>query len=321
MRRLILGLTIATALIAPATASATTAAQARQAVSAKLTQVYGGAWRTHTPSWSRPECRAPQRPQDFICLTAFEHGGVWRIVSATVNGHKVQIVRTVHWTRRWRVSKPSCTNAGETSVVGQLSSNDANCYQTTLWQNFGHDRHGKIRYTRFMPSVLVYGTASLAWPDFNVFKCRSSSGTYQCLNRFGNGFRWKPNASTSPPPPTTEFYAAVPGGRIGCGIGPAAQILCIGFPAATAERMPVAMLRPDGTVTSCTQSYDDPECFQGDLGERTPTIAAGKDLTIAQYHCAVSDTGVQCTITASGKGFEITLQQVTAVGGATVTPG
>jgi hypothetical protein len=321
MRRLILVLTVATALIAPATASATTPAQARRAVSAKLAQRYGVAWRKHKPTWSRPECRAPQRPQDFICLTAFEHGGVWRSVQATVNGHKVKIWRTVRWTRRWRVSGPSCTHDGRTTIVGQLSSNDGNCYQVTLWQNFGYDGNGKVRYTGFKPSVLIYGTASLAWPDFNRFRCTSSNGTYQCLNRFGNGFRWKPNGSTAPPPPTTEFYAEVPGGRIGCGIGPAAQILCIGFPAATSQPMPVAMLRPDGTVTSCSQTYDDLECFQGDLGERTPTIAAGKALTIERYRCAVSDTGVQCTIAESGKGFLITLQQVTAVGGATVTPG
>src|SRR3954453_6899598 len=263
MRRLVLSLTIIMGLIAPASASAITAAQARQAVSKKLTQVYGVAWRHHSPSWSVPECRAPQRPQQFTCPTEFEHGGTWHSVYPTVVGHKVKLYRRpiAHWTRRWRTSKPGCSGSATIRFVGELSSNDGTCHELTLVQNFGADDDGKVRYTGFKPSVMIYGTLTAVWPDFYLFKCRSSAGIYQCTNRFGDGFRWKPAAAAGTPPPTTEFYADVPGGRIACGIGGPAQFLCMGFPVARGQQMQVATLGPDGSVTSCAQSFDDPECF------------------------------------------------------------
>jgi hypothetical protein len=324
MRRLTIGLAIAIGLTAPATASAITASEARELVSKKLTRVYGVAWRKHAPAWSRPECRAPNLPQQWVCPTQFEHGGVWHRVEATVIGGRVKFWRLPrgHWTRRWTVSKPSCTTQGTGTVVGRLSSNDGRCYALTLWQNFGDsDGDGKVRYTGFKPSVMVYGTGTGVWPDFYLFKCMRSSSTYQCTNRFGDGFRWEPSATPGPPSPTTEFYANVAGGRIGCGLGPMSQMICMGIPAGTEPLVQVAMVFPSGSVTSCQQSLDDPSCFSGDLGERVPTIASGQEVTIGPYRCAVSDTGVQCTVAASGKGFMITLQQITGVGGATVTPG
>jgi hypothetical protein len=321
MRRLILGLACAIALGAPATASAITAAQAQRAVSAKLARVYGVAWTLPTPSWSRPECRAPDRPQHFTCPTEFEHAGVWRRVIATVSGRTVKLLRSFakdHWQRRWSVSGPDCTTQGSTTVVGELSSNDGGCYELTLWQNFGDGGTGRVRYTGFKPSVFIYGTGTAVWPDFYLFKCKSYNKTYQCTNRFGDGFRWKPEAASTPAP-TTEFYARSAVGTIGCGLGPAGQLVCLAFPSTAGALTQVAKLQPDGTVQSCTQKPGESGCFAGDFGEGTPTLAAGQELTIGPYRCAVSDGAVQCTVAASGKGFVITTQQITPVAGAAVS--
>src|SRR3954454_11487911 len=63
MRRLMVVLAFAGVLAAPARASAMTDSQASKAVARKLASVYGSVWRTHTPSWSKPECRQFHRPQ------------------------------------------------------------------------------------------------------------------------------------------------------------------------------------------------------------------------------------------------------------------
>jgi hypothetical protein len=91
MRRLMVVLAFAGVLAAPARASAMTDSQASKAVSRKLASVYGSVWRTHTPSWSKPECRQVNVRQRFTCIVEFEHAGVWHNVSASLTRGKVKV--------------------------------------------------------------------------------------------------------------------------------------------------------------------------------------------------------------------------------------
>src|SRR3954470_436694 len=105
MRRLMVVLAFAGVLAAPARASAMTDSQASKAVARKLASVYGSVWRTHTPSWSKPECRQVNVRHRFTCIVEFEHAGVWHHISASVTGGKVTLYRKSerHWVRQWRV--------------------------------------------------------------------------------------------------------------------------------------------------------------------------------------------------------------------------
>ena len=217
-------LTIAVGLAAPAAASGLTPSQARQAVANQLAKVYGTAWLQHTPSWSQPECEpeADYNPPGVAgCETEFEYAGVWHYVGATVSGGAVQFWYPRHWVRRWGSNSATCDRGFV--IVGQLSSNNGTCFALTLWQNFaGVGRsHRTVIYTGFKRQVVIYAAGSLIWPDFNVFSCSLGSEAYQCTNRFGDGFRWKPYASACAPETLDGFGRSVRlqfalGGRVSC---------------------------------------------------------------------------------------------------------
>jgi hypothetical protein len=212
-----------------------TPAQARKAVDRKLAAVYGHAWRSHTPSWSKPECRQPDRPQRYTCLVEFEHGGVWYSVSASVKRGKVKLYRPPvdHWVRRWSDEQSLC-QADNFTIVGKVWGNSGGCHELTIRQNFGSSKGDpdRVRYTGFKKSVFHYGTGTALWPDFFLYKCSYAHETFQCLNRFGDGFRWMPNAD----PGATRFYARFDAGTVGCDLGSSNQLICEGFPQAVTKR-------------------------------------------------------------------------------------
>jgi hypothetical protein len=174
----------------------TTSAQAASAISQKLTQVYGAAWTSHSPSWSEPQCEPPvdaNPPGDIGCQVEFEHAGTWHLVSANVTAGKVTFDFTRTWTRDWGPNSAGCQH--NITIVGELSANDGACFALILEQNFAGrgSTHRTVSYTGFKRTILVYATDSLVWPDFNLFHCTQADGVYQCLNRFGDGFRWTPH--------------------------------------------------------------------------------------------------------------------------------
>ena len=81
-----------------------------------------------------------------------------------------------------------------------------------------------------------------------------------------------------------------------------------------------ATLAADGTLHACqsTGAGAANGCDVGDPGLGTPTYRAGQSVTFGPYRCAIIATGVRCVVTASGKGFEMTAEAVTAIGGATL---
>jgi hypothetical protein len=73
-----------------------------------------------------------------------------------------------------------------------------------------------------------------------------------------------------------------------------------------------AMLQPNGQVASCSGSAS--HCDLGNAGT-VPTYSPGKVVTVGAFTCKVLEAGVECTVTATGKGFLITPESVTEVGG------
>jgi hypothetical protein len=316
MLRRVCVLVLALGLGSPAAASATTRTQARHAVERKLAAVYGDAWRHHTPSWSRPECRQPVGKGRYGCLTEFKHAGLWYLVDAGVRHGKVKLshVPRSPWVRRWSDEQPNCQDGGP-NVVGRLWGNRPGCDALTLWQNFGTPKGNpnRVRYTGFKKGVFVYGTGTALWPDFYLYRCSYRGQTFECRNRFGDGFRWMPHEDSG----RSTFYAEFATGSVGCVLGSAGQLICEGFPVSddVGTLMQFATLLPDGTFTTCISDMDDPECFEGGLQAGTPTFKPGEQLTVGPYGCAVADAAVQCTATANAKGFAISPLQILPVGG------
>lgn len=72
-----------------------------------------------------------------------------------------------------------------------------------------------------------------------------------------------------------------------------------------------ARLQLNGQLASCSGSES--HCDLGNAGT-VPTYSPGKAVTVGAFTCKVLETGVECTVTATGKGFLITPESVTEVG-------
>jgi hypothetical protein len=156
----------------------------------------------------------------------------------------------------------------------------------------------KLRY-----AVPVGGVSTLTLPTL-LSHCRP----------LGQGGTHNRPASTNPP----EFYARPAGGYITCGIGGAGSeqlVRCQGAPAGTNPLENVATLQPGGQLETCSRHQTEVRCFEGNVGEGTPTLSAGAVDTQGPFACKVLETGVECTVTATGRGFLITPERVTEVGG------
>jgi hypothetical protein len=73
-----------------------------------------------------------------------------------------------------------------------------------------------------------------------------------------------------------------------------------------------ATLQLNGQVATCAGSES--HCDLGQAGT-VPTYSPGKVVTVGAFTCKVLEAGVECTVTATGKGFLITPESVTDVGG------
>jgi hypothetical protein len=135
-----------------------------------------------------------------------------------------------------------------------------------------------------------------------------------------------PKAPTAhPPTPTTaEFRTRPGGGFVGCAMYAESRtqiggVRCQGNPQPSEGEEPlvqVAKLQADGQVFSCSRlAAVDDRCELGNLGEPIPTYAPGKRVHVGAFACDVLEAGVECTVVASGRGFLITPDEVTTVGG------
>jgi hypothetical protein len=145
------------------------------------------------------------------------------------------------------------------------------------------------------------------------------SDQHLCLERAGSGWALGPTtqAKTTPTQPTSGTYARfyTPSRNIACEMsdnGTAqAGISCI------MQKPPaLASLKVSGVATIC--QHQALKCT-GNLGD-DPSLPAlrelayGSSVTVGRFRCTSASTGVTCIVTATGKGFFISLQSVRPVG-------
>jgi hypothetical protein len=317
-------LVCASVLLSAATAVALSTSQAQTAVSAKLARTYGSAWVHHGPAWSRPECRHPGYPKGFSCNTEFEYQGVWRNVSASVQGGRVTLYLNHRWVRRWTRESTRCTHQAGFTVVGQLSTNDGGCDDVLLYQNFGFSGPTPrvVRYTGFKRTLFYFGTLTALWPDFFLYHCNSRNGTYQCTNRFGDGLRWKPSAAPSKgsgPLHVTDFLSA--DRKVWCSINVVAgqRAFCAsGEPSPANPPQRAATLYGSGKVTLCYVAVPNlgNACVQN-WDSAAPVLKTGEETEADGVLCKSQTSGVTCTLVAGsgkGKGFFVSSTTARRVG-------
>jgi hypothetical protein len=149
----------------------------------------------------------------------------------------------------------------------------------------------------------------------NDSPCNPGGGTKSRLWHW-NGSRlvagpWKngkPAATTA-----GAFYS--PSRNIGCGMYDETgthKVICVSV--VPPEK---ATLDQTGRVSVCRDpNPNDPrdECLFGNLGERIPTLAYGRHLTVGRFRCDSLVIGVRCIVTATGKGFLMNRDGVRRVG-------
>ena len=80
-----------------------------------------------------------------------------------------------------------------------------------------------------------------------------------------------------------------------------------------------ATLRPNGSVVLCrTHKITSARCELGNAGEGSPTYRVGKTVTVGRFACTVESEGVNCVVSATGKGFLLGTKKLRGVGGAAV---
>jgi hypothetical protein len=155
-------------------------------------------------------------------------------------------------------------------------------------------------------------------------RCNATGGT-KTRSWHWNGSRfvaspWTTHLAPTPAPSNPpEFYARPAGGYITCGIAGGVseeqRVHCQGAPVGSNPLENVATLQPDGRVETCTRHQTEVRCFEGNVGENTPILSAGKVVTIGPFTCKVLAAGVECRVNVTGKGFLITPESVKEVGG------
>jgi hypothetical protein len=122
-----------------------------------------------------------------------------------------------------------------------------------------------------------------------------------------------------PRPKAAEFFvASAPG--VGCFMVGETGGGTVGCYTESRSFQQKAILNASGEVQVCARhvhAFAD-ACELGNAGERTPTYKAGKRIIVGAFRCQVVRFGVSCTVIATGKGFYMTAQHVSAVGGATL---
>ena len=192
----------------------------------------------------------------------------------------------------------------------------------------GHVPEGCFQNWNADAPILKYGQRT----EQNGLRCTSATNGITCIKVAGTGkgkgFRINKDevveigqapAAASPPANPPEFRARLAGGTLGCSLGNEGTF-CQGVPIVSEGSDPlvqVARLQPSGELTSCTEYEAAPQmaCYEGNMGDPIPDLSPGETSTVGPFTCKVLETGVECTVTVTGKGFLITPDSVTEVGG------
>jgi hypothetical protein len=164
--------------------------------------------------------------------------------------------------------------------------------------------------------------------------CQATGGT-KTRTWHWNGSRfvvsaWTTHAAPAPTPSTTGFQVRLSAGFFLCGItlspiagegglAEAGGAFCLSHGSRPAEvNWHAANVQSNGDVTSCSEevSMMRADCYTGQGNdEGLPYLSPGQETTVGPFTCKVLGTGVECTVTATGKGFLMTPESSAEVGG------
>ena len=182
---------------------------------------------------------------------------------------------------------------------------------------------GPARWIRGGAPVLRYGRSN----EHEGFGCVSRKSGITCTittrgRGYGAGFQISRSGvrriavKPPPPPPAVQrnaaFWVPLPG-AIACGVSVGQPVICESLnPKSRPNDAHMATLKPDGSFTTCRGLSA--SCPIGNPGEDTPGLAVGQSVTVGPFRCQVSDAGVRCIVTATGKGFLFSENGTTPVG-------
>ena len=104
----------------------------------------------------------------------------------------------MRWVRCWRTSH-GFASVGCGRIPGKLTTNDDDgngnngfCYESLLRSNILHGHRWHFHFKRALDDDY---SRPHVFSAYFQFRCTLRRGTYQCLNRFGDGFRWRPGTA------------------------------------------------------------------------------------------------------------------------------
>lgn len=127
-----------------------------------------------------------------------------------------------------------------------------------------------------------------------------------------------PSSAGAAPKNAIEFFARTPQGTASCAIydhyAGSTTAFCESF---LRKRESKATVSARGKVSICASSATRSDhCNLGNAGDRTPTFAPGRRVTVGPFRCTVQRSGVRCVVSASGRGFLFNPKRAIRVGPA-----
>jgi len=132
-----------------------------------------------------------------------------------------------------------------------------------------------------------------------------------CLERAGSGWALGPTTTTTTTKAkTASFYS--PSRNLSCEIDDGYANLVRAYCQSLHSPHSVHM-GPAGKLTICSGTSAATRCL-GNIGEHTPILGYGKQVTVGRFRCRSEPAGVTCTVIKSGKGFLINSAGIKRVG-------
>lgn len=162
----------------------------------QLAHRYGSAWTDASRHWAlcpkeeffRHGFDGKSRPV-AICMAEFRSTGKrWRFVSATLqekaSGTAIDKPFTRTWKRRWHKQSSRCRRQAD--VRGAIYSNDGTCPALQVSDlAYALARHQSTKFAYW------HGTNTAGFEKVARFRCHRHGRSIRCVNKMGDGFRWK----------------------------------------------------------------------------------------------------------------------------------
>ena len=132
-----------------------------------------------------------------------------------------------------------------------------------------------------------------------------------CLERAGSGWALgSTTTTTTTKAKTASFYS--PSRNLSCEIDDGYASLVRAY-CQSLNRPHSVHMGLDGKLTICGGTSAATRCL-GNIGEHTPILGYGKQVTVGRFRCRSEPAGVTCTVIKSGKGFLINSAGIKRVG-------